>query len=538
MTVKRFPQIKLDPVILLILALASFLFFYRLDHRPFWQDEAETANLARNVLKYGVPLAFDGKNLISQEGGWEFGPDHLWRWSPWLQIYVAAASFRLGGLTTAAGRFPFALCGLLTIVVVFLLVKRYYVSPGWARASAALLASSVPFLLFSRQCRYYGLGALLVALTLLAFRGNWQSRRGPAALLTLALALLFYTNYVLFFSYAAAFLFAALLVYRSELPPARTLLLALFVGCLVLPGFLLFPIGHQSAMVDLPKAAINLVQYYGSIFDFMIPVPVALGLAWRWRSIKQDRARLRENPGERFILFLVLIVFVNTAMLSLSPNQAHRYLLHLYPLCALTLGWVAWQVFHFHKFSGVLLAFLLIFTNWLYMVPIGWLGFPRPSFLNDLDNLTYPNLPLKLYLTELASPYPDVNQSLIDFFQAHARPGDTILTTYGDLPLQFYTPFKVVGGLQWSSVPPPGQVRPDWVVKRFVTRCNREEIFNPAEEFILKDLRLYEDYQAVVLPYPDEMFGNRPDPYYHHFLPPAEPFIHLTLFQKRGGSGP
>jgi len=56
-----------------------------------------------------------------------------------------------------------------------------------------------------------------------------------------------------------------------------------------------------------------------------------------------------------------------------------------------------------------------------------------------------PNLPLRLYLAELSSPYPDVNQSLIQFFQTHAQPGDTILTTYGDLPSSFILPASLRG---------------------------------------------------------------------------------------------
>ena len=68
-----------------------------------------------------------------------------------------------------------------------------------------------------------------------------------------------------------------------------------------------------------------------------------------------------------------------------------------------------------------------------------WLRIVNRPMVNDRHMLTYPNLPLKLFLTELFSGYPDVNRNLIQFFQTHARPGDIILTTYGDLPLQFYT---------------------------------------------------------------------------------------------------
>ncbi len=157
------PSMRVDRLfspIIIILALGAFLLLFHLDHRPFWQDEAETAVLAKRVLTYGVPRAYDGVNLVSQEAGHEYGPNYLWRWSPWLQIYVVAGAFRLGGLTTYAGRLPFALLGLGCIFLVYLLVRHNFRDPAWALMAAALLTCSVPFLLYARQCRYYSLGAL------------------------------------------------------------------------------------------------------------------------------------------------------------------------------------------------------------------------------------------------------------------------------------------------------------------------------------------------------------------------------------------
>ena len=73
-----------DPWCWAIVALSAFLLFYQLGQRPFWQDEAETACLAKNVLKYGLPRVTDGVNIISQEQGREYGPDLIWAWSPWM----------------------------------------------------------------------------------------------------------------------------------------------------------------------------------------------------------------------------------------------------------------------------------------------------------------------------------------------------------------------------------------------------------------------------------------------------------------------
>jgi hypothetical protein len=198
-------------------------------------------------------------------------------------------------------------------------------------------------------------------------------------------------------------------------------------------------------------------------------------------------------------------------------------------LCAIILGWVTLRAWRFDKITGVLLAFLLLFTNWLYLVPMEWLQIiNRPNHTNR-QMLTYPNLPLKLFLTELFSSYPDVNRNFIRFFQTQARPGDIILTTYGDLPLQFYTPFQVLGGLQGNISP---SRPPDWVVSRYEMRYNRDYQLQDSEKFIREKLSLATDYQAIVFPWEDEPFGNRADPYYHRFVPAASPLARIVIYKK------
>jgi hypothetical protein len=524
---KRPYLFKLDPVLVVILVAVTFLLLFRLDHRPFWQDEAETACLARNVLKYGVPQAFDGVNLISQEEGREFNGDYLWRWSPWLQIYLTAAAFKIGGLSTWVGRLPFALLGLACVILVYLLIKHHYRDLAWARWAAALLAFSVPFLLFARQCRYYSAGAFLVLVSLYAFRQQWQSRWGPALLLVGSLGLLFYSNYLIFLTYAGALLLAAVLFYLREMANGRTFIIVIFLGLTLVPGLAIFRIWEQASMVDLLPLWTSLNRYFGDLFQFMVPLPVALALIWRWR-----RPGIPQDPKERFAVFLTLIILVNLSLLALIPYCEHRYMIHLYPLGAILLGWVVLKVWRYQKFCGALLGLLLLFTNWLQVVPLDWLRITNRPMHNDLFMLTYPNLPLKLYVGELLSPYPDVNRNLIQFFKTNAQPGETILITYDDLPLQFYTDCRVLGGLQGGVPLPPGET-PDWVVKRWHTRWNRDLNLIKSEDFIRKNLNLAEDYQAVVLPFEDEIFGNRADPYYHRFVPPVEPLSLLTIYQKR-----
>ena len=522
---KRHFLLQFDSIFLLILAVAAFLLFFSLDHRPFWQDEAETACLARNVLEYGVPKAFDGVNLISQEFSREFNSDYIWRWSPWLQIYLTAAAFWLGGVNTLAGRFPFALLGLANVVIVYLLIKRRLGNLAWARLAAALMASSVLFLLFSRQCRYYSLGAFLTLLSLYAFRGKWQKELGPAILLTISLGLLFHTNYLLFFSYGGAFLLAALLVYRQEMPFFRTLILIMCLVLLLIPSLEFYRIQQQTHLIDLFRLPRILACYFIDLFQFMLPLPVAAIIVW---CLGWGPSRIQNLPydaEERFVLFLSLVILGNIFILSLAPSYFMRYMIHLLPLCIIILAWACCRMLRYHKLSGIILILLLALTNWLYIIPLDLSKVTKMPLQQDRHMLIFANIPLRLYLTELLWGYPDVNRGLVDFFLTHAKPGDTILTNYSDLPLQFYTKCKVVGGLQGQVLLP--EVNPPWVVKL-------KEYFyaNASDYFIKGKLQLNYAYEAITLPYPDDRFGNRPDPFYHHFIPPREPYDHLIVYRK------
>lgn len=102
-------------VLAAIFALGAFLLFYNLDGRLLWGDEAETAVLARNITRFGLPYTDDGRNVISLYGpSIDNNADGLWTWSPWLQEYIAAASFCLFGPSTWSARIPFAGIGFLS----------------------------------------------------------------------------------------------------------------------------------------------------------------------------------------------------------------------------------------------------------------------------------------------------------------------------------------------------------------------------------------------------------------------------------------
>src|SRR5256885_13507560 len=127
-----------DAVLWALVAAGALLIFSSLAQRCFWQDEAETALLGRNIVTFGRPVAFDGVNLVSQELGAELDENKIWRWSPWLQFYLAAASISLLGATTFAARLPFAVLGVLPIPAIYPLTSALFRSRLAARPAAPL----------------------------------------------------------------------------------------------------------------------------------------------------------------------------------------------------------------------------------------------------------------------------------------------------------------------------------------------------------------------------------------------------------------
>ena len=145
----------------LLLAAAAFLVLVNLGHVAFWDDEAHVALFGRALLASHHNLAWDGRNLVpSQNGSWL--DKDLLQIFPQLDNYVAAASFAVFGDSPWAGRLPFALCGIASLVVFWrLLLLEFPGFPTLQLYALACASLSAPLLLYFRNCRYYGLSVLL-----------------------------------------------------------------------------------------------------------------------------------------------------------------------------------------------------------------------------------------------------------------------------------------------------------------------------------------------------------------------------------------
>src|SRR5436853_2374370 len=176
----------------LLAALALALLLVNVGSGYLWADEGDTAVLASNILKFGVPKAWDGVTFMDSDFGARESDQLVMVSSPWVQYYVAAASFALFGQNTFAARLPFALAGWMSILFVYFFVWRITVNRWAGFCAAALLVSSVQFLLYCRQCRYYSLSILLTCGLIWIFFRMKSARQ--CVLFAVVAILLFHTH--------------------------------------------------------------------------------------------------------------------------------------------------------------------------------------------------------------------------------------------------------------------------------------------------------------------------------------------------------
>ena len=180
------------PLSIVVFILSSGLIFFGLGHYPLWVDEADTALFARGIALSGDTSALIGHNLYAYHSGALLKNLHG-RYQPPVPYYLAAPFVGVSGTSALWPRIPFAICGLLSVVVLLYWMSRSRLSTvTWIVMSIGLLCN-VSFFLYCRQCRYYPL-TILLSLVIAYLYLNWKGRAWELAGIVLASILLLGSN--------------------------------------------------------------------------------------------------------------------------------------------------------------------------------------------------------------------------------------------------------------------------------------------------------------------------------------------------------
>jgi hypothetical protein len=517
----------------IVIALAAVLAFTGLTNHPFWDDEANTAIIARNLLKTGHFSAWDGVNVLGYRLGAELDENLNNIFAPPLQHFIAAAGIWLFGETTFGGRIIFAVAGLLALVPLFFWTRWHLQGqvPSWLPALLAALNPS--YLMYIRQCRYYAIAMLFTAVILAAFSFPKSVRRSTVyAGITggLAAGLLMLTNYLCAAALAGVLpLFLFLRRYRNK--EQYFSLGIIYVAFLITGMYILIAANPFSATV-IEKGDITGLARFGTLlwwhmtglglFEFFpVLVPAFLIILLAVKPFMNSRPLALEGL---FIVFVMCGYIFITALFTPQPvSRGEEFADMRYVVPLILIGAVAtacviqacWNYGHLpYTAIAIVILALAVTSN---VLCLGFIG------KQPVTSTIYK------YIRENLHPYVTGSESLTGYLSS--LPEKTIveiLPAYMTNQAQFYAP-----GLHYCC-----QLRPDHPLRYDLRAQMPDYIFtgrtlpdyvlvggrNSPSEVLVFFEHIYGagKYQIKEVLIDDWRDMSRPEIPWHSFGPPSE----------------
>lgn len=485
--------------IMILTALAGVLLFSNLGNQYLWQDEAETAILARRVLEYGYPKAYDGKNLVNPTIRTSFSEDYGWRYHPWGQFYITAAAFRLFGESNFSARVFFALLGLLNIPLLYILALRLTRESFTALTASVLTAFSVNYLLLMRQARYYAPAVFLVIVALIFYSRYLEKRKWSDILgVYISLTALGYTVHGMFLPvFAAICLHYFVFSFQRKTFPVFGLFIIFTAGS-VAPWFLYSNSGAHVAAISAKRLWKNFEFQIRMINKFIMPVFFFLGV-YAFRLIWKRRWKIKLSTEEARAVWLILpMLLLSMSAFLFAEERNFRYLVYFIPLLAIVEGMILFRLFKFNR---------ALFGCFLGL-----------SILTGVFNMGRFECYLPKYLYEITHDYDGPVEGIVKFLNKNAKTGDEVKIIYGDMAVMFYTDLKVDNYGIYDS-----DHMPEWIVFR---KDWKESLDSPYFREVSGK------YKKHVLDYPDIKWENRPDDMGFHRFRTDREAPGVIIFEK------
>lgn len=547
---------------LAIIAVVSAIFiFTNLGLDYLWEDEGDTAALAVNILKFGVPKAWDGSAFIDSDHGARLNRDLVMITHPWVQYYLAAGSFAVFGQNTFAARFPFAIGGWLSILMAYLFIWRTTRNRLAAFSTAALLALSVQFLFYARQCRYCSLNLLLVCWLFWIFFQMKSAR--DCVLFIVAATLLFHTHPYGLAPTAA--LIALSIVYRPFATQRRWIWFAApAIALLTLPWIVLsYRFSSGVALnTSAPETAGAFFERCAQAFIETTSVTPFIGVAILILII----VFVRRTNGNRFVqlfetneLSILLSVLVTVVLYGLATATTQssdalwlagmRFSSAVLPAVAMAAGIVIAKASRGNWLICGALIFAFAFTKFAQLTP--WVA-ANPSGLFKFGNYSVgAHVPERIadrflgngllkYVRDLWRENPGTVATTCDFLRANAKPGDVLIVNYGWEPTYFYTRLPQAMGIL-PAYPVYQRARelglPEFVfgidhVRWILWRSAWETAPGYAMDDVAREIVRQGGQITTVLEVPETVFENSPDVHLHRFSDGTYLFPRAQTFPK------
>lgn len=503
----------------MIVVVAAVLLFWRLGSVYLWQDEANTAVLAVRMLKYGKPLAYDGVNLLSNDnfaaedrvaigtrtanpkaavdyiiGRGDLKADTSWIFQPWGQFVVAAASIRAFGQTTLAARLPFAAAAFASVLLLYWIVRRATGSLPIAALSCLLLLANAYWILHGRQARYYALSSVFLLLTMLAYDRWLRGSRWGSVVFVAAAWGWFQVDYGTVWPALGVMFLHALIVKRRN--PRDVLIPGVALAAAVAPFVFFYQMSGRLSVQSgtwQDRFGENLFNLNQFVIPVVVLVAAIVVLAAQWRRIADTERRL-------VIVSVGMIVALGLWVPSVAPTSFLRYVIMAAPMGCLVTAWVLVRGFGSRPVLIGITAVVLAVTPWA-SVPFEHLA-PLPVMR---PNGAFVRPELAALVRNVFRARRDPNQLVVEWLKQNAAPTDEILINYEDVPLMYYLPNPIRGGIAAFRAEDDAKAPPRFAILRRSVPFVHWPVFQ-------REMDRYQ-WEPVPLKAPDLVWGNNPDPY-------------------------
>jgi hypothetical protein len=520
-------------IFMFILALAN------ISNRTMFIDESIEAMLGKNVLEYGVPKAWDGKNLIMAEvNGNEFNEEFIYIRKNWVSNYIAAFGQLLANTlnlsvygSVAIMRILFVLIGICGAVGFYYLCKELTSDKIVPLVALSLFAFSIPLLLYIRSIYYLAPTLTCMIMSILCYIKFIKERKPKHLyLFTIFSVLLFHSFYPYFIITMATLAIVFFLFdFKKEMLKERvfkqiiisiTVILLLTVPWYIYARLFLSKVEH-GLVVSFDIFIESLLGYIWQIHTYFLPfLPlIAICIFFAMRNRKRKHSELpnkdvktkfnklvKYHSKYKFAVLVSLQIFINLFLISSTTNFLDtRRLIGAIPFLYFVLAVAICYILKRQKAIGYAVLAICLFTNILHVSPyllINTLKIearhiesvvkpPLPYFNVDenwlnkktdlksyLNNICKAESNFQYYIEEIFNDYNDADEGIVKFLNTYAESNQKVLIIgYQYETVAYYTNCQVVNRLDPKNDPLPSGFKayPNAEKFQFLTYCPIEQ---------------------------------------------------------------